>query len=269
MDIPFEAWYATIAARRSRRRFDPALPDGTLLERMREVCEQFRPFPGVRAVLVTRAAEDVFKGLAGAYGKVKDAPAFVAFIGRADDPAVQEKVGYLGEGIVLEATSLGLGTCWVGGFFRPEVAAALAGAASGEIIPAVTPLGNPVAAWTAEERLMTGFGRTHRRKPLTALVAGMPEPEWPAWVRQGLTAARLAPSAVNRQPWRFRVAGDSVTVAVDDPRNSYHISKRLDCGIAMLHLEVGAQKAGGKGRWEFLAEPRVARFAVAETTNPD
>ena len=80
MDIPYGAWHAAIALRRSRRRFDPALPDRTLLERMREVCEQFRPFAGVRAVLVTRPAEDVFKGLAGSYGKVKNAPAFIAFI---------------------------------------------------------------------------------------------------------------------------------------------------------------------------------------------
>ncbi|HHY93759.1 MAG TPA: nitroreductase, partial [Firmicutes bacterium] len=36
-------------------------------------------------------------------------------------------MGYTGEAVVLEATALGLATCWVGGFFRPEVAARLLG----------------------------------------------------------------------------------------------------------------------------------------------
>lgn len=262
MNIPWDTWYPAVFVRRSRRRFDPAPPEEALLERMRRVCGEFRPFPGVRAVLVTRPAEDVFKGLAGGYGKVKNAPAFVAFIGRREDPAVQEKVGYLGEGIVLEATSLGLGTCWVGGFFRPEAASTLAGAGSGEIVLAVTPLGYAAREWSAEERVMTGFGRSHRRKLLAELVTGWPEGERPPWLRPALEAARLAPSAVNRQPWRFTVEPHAVTVAVDSPRDTYHISKRLDCGIAMLHLELGARKAGVAGCWEFMPAPGVARFTV-------
>jgi hypothetical protein len=36
----------------------------------------------------------------------------------------------------------------------------------------------------------------------------------------------------------------------------------LDCGIAMLHIEVAALNAGMKGKWEFLKSPQVARFRV-------
>ncbi|MBO8128679.1 MAG: hypothetical protein H0Z39_05715 [Peptococcaceae bacterium] len=54
----------------------------------------------------------------------------------------------------------------------------------------------------------------------------------------------------------------SVTVAVDNEKDSYHISKRLDCGIAMLHIELGARFAGVRGRWEHLSSPGVARFCV-------
>ncbi|HUW66179.1 MAG TPA: nitroreductase family protein [Spirochaetia bacterium] len=262
MELPYNSWHSAITRRRSRRRFDPALPEGALLERMRQVCENFRPFPGVRAALVTQPADDVFKGFADSYGKVKNAPAFIAFIGRRDDPAVQEKVGYLGEGIVLEATSLGLGTCWIGGFFRPEMAASLAGAGGEEIVPAVTPLGRAAGSWTVEERMMSGFGRNHQRKPLAEFVSGLPESDWPSWVRGALEAARLAPSAVNRQPWRFLVETGSVTLAVDSPKDDFHVSRRLDCGIAMLHMELGFKKAGSAGRWEFLAAPRVARFTI-------
>jgi len=262
MPIPSNPWYEAVFVRRSRRLYRPVVPADDLLERLRRVGDGFCPFPGVRAVLVTRAADQVFKGLIGGYGRVKGAPAFIAFCGRREDPALQEKAGYLGEGIILEATALGLGTCWVGGFFRPEVAAALAATGPDEVVVAVTPIGYAAEERSTEERVMGGLARSRRRKPLEELVTGEAERNWPAWVRPALEAARLAPSALNRQPWRFTVEPDAVLVTVDSPRDTYHISKRLDCGIAMLHLELGAEKAGVTGRWELLPPPEVARFTA-------
>lgn len=54
----------------------------------------------------------------------------------------------------------------------------------------------------------------------------------------------------------------SITVSADSLMNIDLISKRLDCGIAMLHIEIGALSAGVKGRWELLQSPQVARFKV-------
>jgi hypothetical protein len=39
----------------------------------------------------------------------------------------------------------------------------------------------------------------------------------------------------------------------------------LDMGIAMLHVEIGAQHEGVRGRWESLDGDSVARF-VPDTT---
>ena len=61
--------------------------------------------------------KDVFRGIVGSYGRIDNAPAYVAFIGDIYSSHVQEAVGYTGEGIILEATALDLGTCWVGGLF--------------------------------------------------------------------------------------------------------------------------------------------------------
>ncbi|MBM3310011.1 MAG: nitroreductase, partial [Candidatus Aminicenantes bacterium] len=80
------------------------------------------------------------------------------------------------------------------------------------------------------------------------------------WPLKALEAARLAPSATNRQPWRFEVGDGSITVRIDGGREGGRFSKRLDCGIAMLHLELGARAAGVDGRWVFLPAPAVARF---------
>ena len=77
-----------------------------------------------------------------------------------------------------------------------------------------------------------------------------------------LEAARLAPSAVNRQPWGFDVQDDGITVFVRTMGPEFNVSKRLDCGIAMLHLEVAAVDSGCKGEWEFLPSPQVAKFRI-------
>jgi nitroreductase len=177
-----------------------------------------------------------------------------------DNPNVQEQLGYTGEGVILEATALKLGTCWVGGFFRPGVAANPAGISENERVIAITPVGYTSEAATLEEKTLTGFGRNHRRKKLSSLVSGLPEAEWPDWVQSALQAARLAPSAVNRQPWRFHVENDGITILADNLTPGFNVSKRLDCGIAMLHIEVAALNSSIRGKWDFLETPAVARF---------
>jgi len=259
----FQRWYAAIKGRRSRRRYAAKLVEPEAIARLNALCAEFKPFPGVRAAVVTQSPEEVFKGAIGHYGKIKGAPAFIAFLCETSDPYCYEKAGYIGECIVLEAVNLGLATCWVGGFFRPEAAAALAGAGKNERVLAVTPVGYAPEEWSLEEKIMTGFGRNHRRKSLPEMVTGLPEGEWPTWVKAALEAARLAPSAMNRQPWRFFVESQNITVSVDNLRNTYNLSKRLDCGIAMLHAEVAAFSHGVRGTWELLDPPGVARFLVS------
>jgi hypothetical protein len=87
--------------------------------------------------------------------------------------------------------------------------------------------------------------------------------KWPEWARASLEAARLAPSAVNRQPWGFNVEDDGITVFVRTSGPEFNISKRLDCGIAMLHIEVAALSSGVKGNWKLLEAPGVGRFTAA------
>ncbi len=230
---------------------------------MTAACTAFRPFPEARVVLVDHSADLVLKGAVGTYGKIKGARAFLALLGNMESARVQESAGYTGEAIVLEATALGLDTCWVAGLFRPDVAARLAGVEPQERVLAVVPVGRAPEEWSFEERLMTGFGRAHRRKSLPELIRDIREQELPDWVRTAIECARLAPSAVNRQPWQFHFAADVLTVSVDNARISHTISKRLDCGIAMLHVEAGALHAGIQGTWEFLKSPAVARFTKA------
>ncbi|MDD5702153.1 MAG: nitroreductase family protein [Dehalococcoidales bacterium] len=263
MDIPFSRWYSAILIRRSRRSFDRnRLIERSSLAPLEKVCREFTPFPHARASLVNQPAKDIFKGIAGSYGKVSGAPAFVAFIGDLRAPSVQEEVGYTGEGVVLEATALGLNTCWVGGFFNRESVDSLVELGHHEKVLAVTPVGYARESESLKEKLMTGFGRTHERLPAEKLLGSQEDREWPEWINTSIEAARLAPSATNRQPWSFNISTEGVTVFVRGEGPEFGVSKRLDCGIAMLHLEVAAATCGIKGEWQLLPPPEVAKFLL-------
>jgi len=265
MQIDHSRWYPAIPIRRSQRSYDRAKPvEPEKLVQLKQVCAQFWPYPSVRAVLVENSADKVFKGFIGSYGKIRGANAFIAFIGDKDCPNVQEHAGYLGEGIILEATAMGLATCWVGGFFRPEIAASLVNTIGNEIVLAVTPVGYAPPTVTLEERAMCSFGLSHRRKPLSKMASGLDVEERPAWMKSALEAARLAPSATNRQPWRFHLEPDSIIVSVIGLPIDLVVSRRLDAGIAMLHIEIAALSHGIQGEWEYLQSPQVARFSVSK-----
>lgn len=261
MDLPVESWYRAVADRVSRRSYDPSMPGEEVLGRLERVCREFRPHPEARAALVREPVDKVAAGIIGSYGRVSGAPCYLAFIGRMDSGRVQECVGYTGEALVLEATSLGLSTCWVGGLFKPDVVSSRLELGENEKVICISPVGYPKARPSLTDRTFKALAGSARRKPLKELVEGGRVPE--GEVKTAVEAARLSPSASNRQPWRFRVEDRSVTVLTDSDKKEWKLSRRLDCGIAMLHFELGARAAGLAGEWEFLEAPEVARYVLS------
>jgi len=254
-------WYEAIPRRRSRRQYTGETLDEKALARLEALAEKLNAdFSGARIEIVNNPPTEVFKGAVGPYGKVTGAPAYAAFIGNSDDPNYQEKVGYLGQCLILEATARGIGTCWISGFFKRGIVLQQIDMQPKEEVLAISPLGYAAEEYNFTETVLSVFGYHHRRKELADLCPDGMEETWPAWVKTGLEAARLAPSAVNRQPWRFFVQDEKIKIAIAG-RESSTYSKRLDCGIAMLHLELGALHHGLRGKWDYLPTPDVAVFS--------
>lgn len=264
MDIPVKRWYEGIKVRRSRRNYNPKIIPADLLDELKSFVRRAnKRFNDARIVVINQNPDEVFKGAIGSYGKIKGAQAYAAFVGDMTSKNVQENLGYLGEAFILEATSFGLSTCWVGGFFRPEIVKEhITDLSPAEKVIAVTPIGYSDENFSIREKLMFGSKPFHKRKDINELCIGSRQEELDPRIITALEAARLAPSAVNRQPWRFTVEGKSIKISVDSDKDSFHLSKRLDCGIAMLHLEVGALYQGLSGSWEYLETPDVASFTV-------
>ena len=256
-------WHKAIAVRISRRNYQKARAiEPAKRDQLKQVCTSFRPYPCARVEFVAEPPDDIFANALGFYGNIKNAPAFLAFIGDAADANMQEKIGYTGEAVVLEATRLGLGTCWVALTYNMKKVSKIITLGPGEKLVAVSPVGYTTEDWTFEERMLTVFGAMHQRRPLATMVSGLEEAKMQPWAQAAVEAARLAPSATNRQPWNFDVQVDSITVSVKNTGMEFNVSKLLDCGIAMLHLELGALSKGITGNWEFLNKPQVARFTA-------
>lgn len=191
---------------------------------------------GLRVELVREGAE-AFRGFRRSYGMFSGVNSYFAMAGRRADLCLREKVGYWGEKLVLEATRLGLGTCWVGGTF--DRAACPCRLLPDEELVCVITVGHVSAELGGKERFI--YRMVHRStKPREALYdAGGETP--PDWFAAGMRAVRRAPSALNRQPVRFVWRDGAVSASVPD-----YASQAVDLGIAKLHFEIGA----GGGSWK-------------------
>lgn len=249
-DVPTRApeWLAAIPSRVSRRRFDGSPVPSEPLEALAAHCREYRPHAEARVALIETPPPGLFTGLVGGYGKISGAPHALAMIARGDSTAVEFRAGHTGEVAILEATALGLDTCWVAGFFSPRAAAGAVTLEPGERLVAVSPVGFAQAAKSGTERMMRKMASADSRKPLGEIAPGIGD-AWPAWARSAVESARLAPSAMNRQPWRFRYEHDALVISRDSAAEVPKVTRALDCGIAALHAELAAAAAGATGAW--------------------
>lgn len=202
----------------------------------------------------------------GTYGVIKGARQFMAGAVR-HRPKAMEDFGYCMEKNILEATALGLGTCWLGGTFKRGGFADKMKLAEDELLPAVTPVG-----YAGEKRSLTdrffrfSAGSNRRRswhelffdgrfdKPLQQESAGPYETP--------LACLRTGPSASNHQPWRI-IKDNGMFHFYLKSKPGYNAMlgniklQNIDMGIAMCHFELSASAIGLKGCWR-VDEPRIS-----------
>lgn len=167
-------------------------------------------------------------------------------------PHAEEAFGYAFEKIVLFAQSIGVGTTWIAGTMNRAQFEQAMDLQDGEVMPCVSPLGYPAKKMSLRETMMRKGVKADVRipfeelffkgsfdTPLTAEQAGED--------RLALELVRLAPSAVNKQPWRVVIDGDKAHFYEKKNRgydNSGWDLQKIDVGIALCHFEIGAQEQG-------------------------
>ena len=167
-------------------------------------------------------------------------------------PHLNEAIGYSFEMLVLHAQSLGIGTVWIGGTMNRAAFERAMVLEPNQVMPCVSPLGYPAQKMSLREIMMRkGTGADERiafeklffdRSFAVALT-----PEKAGSLGHALEMVRLAPSAVNRQPWR---------IVLDEHAAHFYLLRakgfgggvidmqKIDMGIALCHFDLAAREAG-------------------------
>ena len=253
-----------IARRHSVRSYHATPLDAELLREIAESGAQsiaLYPDIGLRFITIVDGPAFIREhgGMLRNYGRILGAPHYLAAVSEMR-AGYMVNAGFRMEQLILHATAREIGTCWLGGGYRRQDVGQILDIAPDEQVVALTPLGHPSggvrAAMNRAFKMMTpGQGK---RLPLEQIVfadtwgtaitdelADQPAPG------EMLEAARLAPSWVNSQPWRFVLREATLVVAVSRPANQNELPYYLlDGGIAMSHIHLVAAELGQTPAWE-------------------
>ena len=195
----------------------------------------------------------------GTYGFISDAQHFIAGAVKKA-PMRIEDYGFALEKIILIATTLRLGTCWLASFDKQGFAERIR-LMNDEVLPAVTPIGyksdqglrDQLIRWTAgsDNRNMWSelFFDTYFNTPL--------EPENAGDYMTAFTMVQFAPSGSNAQSWRLILDEDTVHFYHDGKRN-YNMIRQLDMGIAFSHFQTAMDTFRIKGEWSIKDPNRTS-----------
>lgn len=214
------------------------------------------------------AVTKVLTGNVGRYGIISNPAGFLGFVGDTNKDHYLEEIGYQGEQAILWATKLGLGSCWVGGLFKPDKGTELLSPLGpNEKLIAIATLGlKAEGSKTNLKRRAMKFLTANRGKKATLsdVIDPLAVSTLPAPIVKGLEAVLVAPSAVNRQPWRFQLEGSNLSLYSTATNPTSTDSTRLDCGIAMCHFTIAAHRHGITGQWQLGPKDNnpIARFPL-------
>ena len=99
----------------------------------------------------------------GTYGFIKGAYTFIAAAAKHTEYSL-ESLGYQSEKLILHATGLGLGTCWLGGTFNRGSFAKAVGLKSDEFLPIIISVGEPSDKKRFMDKLMRSGAQSDKRK---------------------------------------------------------------------------------------------------------
>lgn len=253
---------ALISNRKSVREFKESTIDGNLLaelEKFSSTCKKLVPEIEVEVKFFDNLKDDIsnkLQNIAGYKGNMIKAPNYILLLSDEKENYI-ENAGYIGESIVLKATELEIDSCWIT-FEKGETVLNTLGINTNKKLAAIIGLGYEDPSNKKKVINQTKTGESYSLSNMeiidndTSTRLGVEDivyiDEWGKNIDAETLAeralldafnyARMAPSTLNRQPWRFIVDGGRVILAVrnDEYTNTYE--SKIDAGIVMLFFEL-------------------------------
>lgn len=217
----------------------------------------YNPFgPKIRIKFIEKQTDSKGEKL-GTYGIIKNANLFLG-VAVKNLPGAQEGLGYEFEQLVLYMTSLGLGTCWIGGTFDRGAFAEAMKPEKDEIFTIISPIGYGTGRKRFFEKIMRANLKADSRLAWDKIFfkddfsTPLEITEGIAGYKDALEFVRQAPSAVNKQPWRIVFDGKAFHFY---EKHSMEIAgnvdiQLVDMGIALNHFHLAANENGLSGHFE-------------------
>jgi len=181
----------------------------------------------------------------GMYGYVKHVPAFVTGSTKKSFEGLVD-FGYIFEKLILELSKRGFGTVWLSGDFENEDLENFA--RKGDVVPVMAPVGYPAYKKSLKERFLRMKQEASDRKSFDELFFDQSFETPLAKENRShrfynvLELVQLAPSALNKQPWRILVKEDALHLYLErtenfpDQPNDVEV---VNMGIALRHITIG------------------------------
>lgn len=248
--------FDAIFKRKSVRQYQTEEVDGAKLFELWnliESAERLYPEIGLEIQMEVEGKHirEIMGGIIGSYGKIM-APHYLV-ITSEEKEGYLENVGYTVENLVLGMTAMGINTCWIGGQVKKEHLRDFMDTQENLKPAMVISFGY---AADMEQQFRKSIDRVKRKSVADLIIEGEPGDIW----KNILEAVRLAPSAVNSQPWRFAFTDQGVHVyCVKRSPLTKWIYKRLnwvDVGIALSHLKIAAEHYGMQVEFEKMSQAK-------------
>lgn len=214
------------------------------------------PFQAKVRFKIIKTKESPTKRGFGTYGVIKGADTYIGAVVEKGYMAL-ENLGYEMEELILYATSLGLGTCWMGGTFNKSGFSKVMEVKENEIFTIITPIGYKSEEVRMVDKLFSK-GKGDRRNDWVDLFfikdffTPLDKESDIGEMNEIFENLRLSPSALNKQPWRVVLDGKKVHFfkvgKQSQAEKDAHIDlSEVDMGIALSHFNLTCKEKGIEG----------------------
>lgn len=190
-----------------------------IIHGLEEEIEQCNRLGQLHIQLVTEN-EGAFKSFVPLFGRFKNVKNYIALAAKKQS-GFYEKCGYYGAHLMIKAQQAGLNSCWVTNTYNAKKCQV--SLAPNEELVGVIAIGYG-----------TTDGTPHKSKSKDNLC----KPCSDKWFINGMDAAVLAPTGLNKQNFFIEANGDSVSIRT---KGNSPMSQ-IDTGIVKYHFEIGAGK---------------------------
>lgn len=237
-------WIEAIDKRKSRRTYIQNEIDKNTISKLTKLIGNINQHTKLNIQLIQNGSESI-SGFKASYGMITGVDSFIALVGNENIENFKQKLGYYGEMIVLEATSLGLSTCWVGGTYDKESSKEHIQFNEGEELVCIIVVGYSPEDLSIKEKVVKNLSKKNKVVSDLLITNNKDVNEW---INKGIEFALKAPSALNKKEVIYSILNNKIKVDITKVNYGY---EEIDLGISMLHFEIGAYSQGNNGSWHY------------------